>query len=118
MVMTTPIYPPSLPKPEQGSFSESRLKTWVEDVPEVGAPRRRARFSRALGKWSFSLLLTGAEKETLLDFYKTTLGNGVDSFEWTHFTTGVVYIVEFTDFPIVRHNQEDIWNVDVELTEI
>lgn len=111
-------YPTSLPPPLVGTFEEGSTDPWVQDQGEVGAPRRRKRFSRILHQFPFQLRLTGEQKATLLAFYDVTLDAGVEIFNWTHPTTAVVYEVRFASRPRPKHLTVDIWDVDVLLEEV
>lgn len=113
-------YPAGLPNPTGGSFTESETAPWVEDRGEVGSPRRRARFTRALESFSFSLRLSNAQKEALAAFYRVALANGVEAFNWTHPTTAEVYEVQFAQKPRPTHlaGSVDLWDVDVSLVQI
>lgn len=42
----------------------------------------RRRFTAGTREWSFTLLLTGAEKTTLESWYTTTLVSGTLAFDW------------------------------------
>lgn len=116
--MATIDYPVSLPPPRDGQFAESILETKVSDQGEVGAPRRRNRFTRSLARFSFQLVLTGAQRATLVDFYEVTLVRGVEVFNWAHPTTLQAYEMAMTSHPSIKHLTADIWTADVELEEI
>lgn len=90
------IFPESLPKPLADGFSEGASDPWVEDRSEVGAPRRRARFTRALAQFTFSLTLNDADLEVLKTFYNQTISFGVESFIWEHPTTNETFMVRFS----------------------
>lgn len=109
-----------LPNPISGSLSEDETKSWAEDRGEVGSPRRRNRFTRALESFSFSLRLTNAQKEALKAFYDVTLVRGVEAFNWTHPTSAEVYEVQFAQKPKPTHvgGSVDLWDVQVNLVEI
>jgi hypothetical protein len=109
---------PSLPNPVGGSLEESSIDPWISDRGEVGAPRRRKRFTRALRIFPFSLRLTTAQKGTLLTFYDDTLDDGVSAFNWTHPVSGDVYLVRFAGRPVPRHFTAALWDVDVTLEQI
>lgn len=111
-------YPTSLPAPMGGTLEEGSVDPWVQDQGEVGAPRRRKRFTRTLHQFPFKLRLTDAQKAALLAFYDDTLDDGVEIFNWTHPTTAVVYEVRFSSRPRPRHFTADLWDVDVALEEV
>lgn len=112
-------YPTSdLPLPLQGAFGEDNLETKVQDKGEVGAARRRNRFTRSLGRWKFTLQATEAQKAALYEFYEKTLVRGVEEFNWTHPTTSVTYEVVMTGRPKVNHFTAGFWKAEIELEEI
>jgi hypothetical protein len=116
--MTAIDYPSTLPLPLAGEFSESALETKVQDAGEVGAARRRNRFTRLLRRWKFSLNLTEAEKASLYTFYDTTLERGVESFNWAHPTTSVSYEVIMAGRPEADHFDGERWILKIDLEEI
>ena len=116
--MTTINYPSTLPNALDGAFAESQLETKVADQGSVGAPRQRNRFTRALQRFSYSLILTSAQKAILDAFYASDLSRGVNSFNWTHPTTAVVYEAIFPARPASSHMTTDYWSVSVEVHEI
>lgn len=93
------VWPPSLPGPLVGSTSEERVPTYIEDSAEVGAAKRRSRYSRSLRRLSFSMILTEAQVADLDTFYETTLVRGTDRFEWDHWRTGDTLNVRFEEYP-------------------
>ena len=112
------VWPQSLPNPAGGTFTETSLETKVQDQSEVGAPRRRNRFTRALARFEFEMILEEDDKATLLEFYDETLVRGVEAFEWTHPTTGRTYLMTMPSRPVATHRDGDIWTLNVELDEI
>lgn len=115
----------SLPAtPLDGSFSETPIPAYIDDPSDVGAPRRRARFTRTLRQFSFGYMLTTAQKNALEAFFYTTLDGGVSSFNWTHPDTAVVYSVRFArDGMKISHRTGadsvgDYWNADIKIEEI
>lgn len=98
--MTTEIdYPATLPKPLIGTLKGGLQDPWIDDPASVGSPRRRARYTRALERFSFSASASEAERVALDVFYRDTLLNGVLSFNWTHPLSGASYEVRFAGRP-------------------
>lgn len=116
--MTDIVYPASIPAARDGEFSEDFLETKVEDAGEVGAPRRRNRFTRGLNRFSFKIVATAAQKAWLHEFYEITLERGVRSFLWTHTRTGQVYEVVMPSRPKAAEISGDIWRIEIEMAEI
>lgn len=111
-------YPSALPCMLSGSLSEGTSEPWVGDQGEVGAVRRRKRFTRALRSFSYSLRLSSTDKELLFAFYDQTLDDGVKEFNWTHPWTGEIYEVRFTGRPSLQHRYNRYWSVDVSIEQI
>jgi hypothetical protein len=116
--MTAINYPSTLPLPIAGEFNESALETKVQDAGEIGASRRRNRFTRLLSRWKFTLYLTEVDKATLYTFYDTTLERGVESFNWIHPTTEITYEVIMATRPAADHFDGELWVLKIELEEI
>lgn len=111
-------FPSSLPKPLMAGYEFGSIDPWVEDAPEVGSNRRRARFTRALQSFSFTLRLTDAERAVLKAFYDTTLANGVDSFTWTAPHDDTAYVVRFTAAPSYASVTYNVWDVSMTFIEV
>lgn len=111
-------FPESLPGPLYGTLEEPSTDPWVQDASEVGARRRRKRFTRTLRQFSFQMRLTTAQKELLLAFYDVDLDDGVNAFIWTHPESAVVYEVRFSGRPAPKNLTIGIWDVPVTLEEI
>lgn len=116
--MTDIIFPITLPLAESGTLEEATTDPWVQDQSEVGASRRRKRFTRALHRFTFSLRLTSLQKLVLLAFYDDTLDDGVLAFRWAHPDTGTVYEARFVGRPPVRHVAADFWDANISIEEI
>lgn len=117
-------YPASLPKcPLVGSV-EDRTVRYVEDSGKIGAPRRRARFSRDLRKWSFTLpRFSRVQVEALEEFWNTDLDGGVNAFNIARprrsaLNAEVLVTVRFAKFPAITHIGPDEYSVTYELLEI
>lgn len=110
-------FPASLPGPLDGSFQENSVDPWVQDTGEVGASRRRKRFTRKLRSFSFKMRLTSDQKDELLSFYDDDLDDGVDMFSWVH-PDGQTLEVRMASRPPVQHVTAEIWDVDLVLKEI
>lgn len=110
-------FPASLPGPLIGTLNLLATDPWVGDPAEVGTDRRRARFTRELRSFSFTLRLTDAQKDTLKTFYETTLNKGVDAFTWTNPEDDVAYTVRFTKRPPLKNVSFNVWDAEVGLAE-
>lgn len=76
-------------------FGTTALRTDMD----VGPAKVRSRFTDAVDIYLSSILLDYADYETLKDFFKTTLNNGVLPFTFTDPLTGVTGNFRFTEPP-------------------
>lgn len=112
------VYPISLPGPAIDTFRDGATDPWVGDAGEVGAARRRKRFTRALGRWEYTLILRKSQLDLLLSFYREDLDDGVEAFEWEHPADGTLHEVRFTKRPEVQQSGGVVWQVVIEIEEI
>jgi len=108
----------SLPCMISGTFVENATDPWVQDQGEVGAFRRRKRFTRSLRTFSYSMRLTSEQRTALIEFYEATLDDGVLEFNWTHPWAGLEYEVRFAGRPALDHRYAGKWQVEVALEQI
>jgi len=117
--VTTDIdYPDDLPKPLIGTLKGGLQEPWVEDPSGVGSPRRRARYTRALERFSFTAPASEAQRVAMDAFYKDTLLNGVLSFNWSHPLSGTSYEVRFAGRPAAAMVQGHRYTFTVALEQI
>lgn len=110
-------WPLALPEPRSGTLSESRVAAYADDKAEVGASRRRKRFTRTLRRVNFDLVLIGIEKALLETFRDSTTDGGAFAFNWQH-PDGSIYEMRFADLPTTRHVARDIWTSSIALEEV
>lgn len=111
-------WPSGLPVALLGSLTEGNIPSFISDESQVGAPRRRARFTRTLKTFSFELILTNAEAASLRTFINTTSSGGAAEFNWTHPVTATVYELRFAELPRMTQQAIGAWRVGVTLEEI
>ena len=111
-------WPENLPCMLSGTLAENGIDPWVSDQPEIGAARRRKRFTRSLHSFTFEMRLTTAQKAVLMAFYEDTLDDGVKSFNWRHIWSDVTYEVRFSSRPSAEHVAAKFWTISVSLEEI
>lgn len=117
--MTTAVdYPTTLPQPDVSSLEEAATEAYVSDSSEVGAARRRARFTRVLRRWSWTMVMSATQRAALDTFYETTLENGVLTFNWTHPITEVSYEVLFDSRPNIKHFIGTHYSASVSIMEV
>jgi hypothetical protein len=117
-VATAIDFPAALPKADVSSLEETSTEAYASDPSEVGSARRRARFTRVLRRWSWTAVLTAAQRAALDTFYEVTLSNGVATFNWTHPITEVSYEVQFADRPAVRHFMGTHYSTSIGLEQV
>lgn len=78
-------WPSSLPQLSllEGA-AESPTDPVIRTDMDVGPAKRRARYTWAPRRFTVPLVLTTAQVATFETFYESTLGYGVDAFDWTH----------------------------------
>lgn len=111
-------WPSSLPVALVGTLQEIVGESFVSDPAQIGAARRRKRFTRILKTFMFRLTLTNAEAAALRTFVDTTSDGGVLEFNWTHPVTAVAYEMRFASLPQVSQLTIGAWSAAVELEEI
>ena len=112
-------WPSALPPPSEGALQETYVPPFVDDDAQVGASRRRKRFTRTLSSFTMTLFLTTEEKAALKTFIETTTDAGTNIFNWMHPTEGTIYEVKFgKDLPSFSHSKVGFWNASVALDEV
>lgn len=98
--MATQVWPVSLPQRPlirklQEVAPELRLRTNMD----AGPAKMRRRFQAGVRPFVVSMVLTGAQVETLDAFFGTTLQGGTLRFDFTHPRTGVTGEFRFVEPP-------------------
>jgi hypothetical protein len=93
-----PAWPGGIPAaPLLGSLAVQNDDNVLRFQSDVGTPIRRSRYTAQSQRHSFSLILSTAQLATFDYFYKTTLGNGVTSFDFNDPITGVSASFSFAE---------------------
>lgn len=94
------------------------VPVYVDDPVDVGAPRRRARFTRQLRRWPAIVIpwCDRADKAAVLAFHDTTLSKGAISFTFPVYLLdgdvgGASVSVRFTGRPKPTAITADDWTV-------
>jgi len=116
--MATIDWPSGLDAALVGTLVEDRVANYANDKATVGAPKRRARFTRTLKAWKFTIRLDATTYTTLNTFIDTTSNGGVTSFDWTHPVTAVEYEVRFAELPSIKNVSQDIWDAAISIEQI
>ena len=82
---------------------------------DVGPPKRRQRYTKEVHRFSMTMYLTATQVGTLETFYITTLGHGVDSFDWVNPRTKAAATVWLASRPRYVAVTGTYWQVDFEI---
>lgn len=110
---------PAIQKPSY-NLQEKPEDAVIRSEFEAGYEHTRPRFTRNRTTWpdmTWNAMKT-ADKSTLDAFYKTTLGNGALSFQWTHPEHGTTHTVRFTGPPEYTLKPNGYWQVKLSLREV
>lgn len=107
------------------SGATKRRSYWADDTPEVGAARRRKRFSRSLRSWPEieSIPMDLAFIEAFETFYETTTDSGQEVFEFPapkRFANGDIetVTVRFIAEPEINPLSNQLWQVKFGVEEV
>jgi hypothetical protein len=70
-------------KLNEADFSYQMGDTTIQSETEIGEPKVRRRFTRAVDRISCSIIIEKSDVDTFFNFYRTTLNGGVNAFEFT-----------------------------------
>jgi hypothetical protein len=76
------VWPVSLPQYFEVGVQDTRQQGFIRSQTETGPYKQRKRFTATSRFLSGSMLLTGSERATFETFYKTTLSEGTDEFDF------------------------------------
>lgn len=76
--------------------------TLLRSENDVGPAKVRSRFTDAVDRYTCTVLLDFDDVATFKTFYKTTLNNGANAFEFNDPFTGDPSIFRFVDSPTIR----------------
>lgn len=110
-------WPSSLPNGQYNGFNETSLNNFIEDQGDLGVSSRRALGTKRLRTFSFSMMLTDAQKASVDSFYETTI-NQIEYFYWTHPVTAETVLVRLENPPEYEALTYSTWMVRVALKEV
>lgn len=91
-----PTWPISLPtKLLRDGYEESEPTGAIRTQMETGPPKQRQRFTAVIQPFKGVIEVDSDQLDTFQAFYRTTLGNGVLSFDWVHPRTGASVTFRF-----------------------
>lgn len=94
-------WPGTLPGLNADGYSEEDEDGLIRTQMDAGPEFRRRRFTAVPTKISDTLILTDAQVDTLLAFYRATLSGGSLSFTWEHPRTEASVQMRFNSFPVI-----------------
>lgn len=78
-----PIFPGTLPQHFEVGVQDTRQQGFIRSQTETGPFKQRKRFTATSRFLSGTMLFTGTQRATFDTFYKTTLSEGTDAFDFT-----------------------------------
>jgi len=94
------VYPATLPQdPLLEGFSDTRQSSVLRSAMDIGAPKRRQRYTAALRSLRWPTILNGTQRATFDTFFITTISNGSVSFTIPDPVDGATITVLFTTPP-------------------
>jgi hypothetical protein len=76
------IWPGTLPQYFEVGVQDTRQQGFIRSQTETGPYKQRKRFTATSRFLSGTMLLTGTQRATFETFYKTTLSEGTDEFDF------------------------------------
>jgi len=92
-----PTWPGTLPQYFELGVQDTRQQGFIRSQTETGPYKQRKRFTATSRFLSGTMLFTGTERATFETFYKTTLSEGTDAFDFidpSDFSTASVRFVQ------------------------
>lgn len=95
------------------SFNLKFGDTTVRSGVDVGQDKVRARYTDAVDIYSATINLDYDDYTVFYDFYKTTLGNGVLTFEFDDPMTGIASEFRFAETPVIAPLGGRVFRIDM-----
>lgn len=76
------VWPVSLPQYFEVGVQDTRQQGFIRSQTETGPYKQRKRFTATARFLSGTMLFTGTDRATFETFYKTTLSEGTDAFDF------------------------------------
>lgn len=86
----------------QDSFDLQMGDTTVRSQMDVGLDKVRSRYTDAIDVYTSTINMNMTDYQTLVDFYRTTLNNGVGTFSFNEPLTGDAATWRFANPPEIR----------------
>lgn len=105
--------------PSIGSLTYQDEDNVLRTQNDVGPPMKRKRFTAFLRHFSFDIIISKDDVETLDTFYKDTLGMGVGEFNFTDPVSGNTEVFNFDSPPAVASVAAiDYYNVNLKMSRL
>lgn len=109
-------WPSTLPqKFAPDSFSLTYGKNTIRSKMSQGSPKSRRQSTLAPQLVTGSMEITAAQFTTFNTFYKTTIYDGADSFDWLHPIDEGAESFMFTEEPVITPAGGTNWNLDMQM---
>jgi hypothetical protein len=95
------IWPGTLPQYFEVGVQDTRQQGFIRSQTETGPYKQRKRFTATSRFLSGTMLLTGTQRATFETFYKTTLSEGTDEFDFIDPADFSTVSVRFAAVPIL-----------------
>lgn len=77
-----PVWPGTLPQYFEVGVQDTRQQGFLRSQTDTGPYKQRKRFTATSRFLSGTMLLTGTQRATFETFYKTTISEGADAFDF------------------------------------
>lgn len=110
-----PAWPGSLPQvPLLGTYSEAPKTNLVVSSMDYGPSKRRRRTTASIKEAKFMMRMTSSQFDTFETFFEDTLGDGAESFDWTHPRSGNAVVCYMNGYSVT--DETDLYYmVEIEL---
>jgi hypothetical protein len=110
-------WPPALPAVAKYGGSEMGVDRLLHQETASGPGKLRSKYSTGIKVFTFPMILTETQADTLMDFYNDTSGGGALSFDFTHPRTGAAIVCRFKpgSMPLIVNFSFELYRVTLEL---
>lgn len=111
-----PTFPTGLPALSVGDYAGDYQDTTLRSQTDYGPGKSRPRFTAGAEYITGTYKCTPAQRDTLLNFWKTDLKRGAVSFTWRHPETHATVQARFRKPPTKKPTQgKTAWLISVEI---
>ena len=114
--MSNPVWPPTLPQRFQyTNFTETAPASAIRTQMDTGPAKARQRFTAAPRPVKGQIRITFTQRQTLDDFFVTTLAGGTLQFDWTHPISGAAATFRFKSEPQYQSDRRSLIMAQLDL---